>query len=266
MVIPATRNDSFLHSAINSALSQTYSPSRVLVVLSGVTEAVSPLRDADDLQVLSFSERLGVARARNIGTEGCADCDLIAVLDADDVAAPGRLEAQVQAFEASPTLDVVATSVRVIDSRGEALGRRSLGRVSDQQLKQRLVHANPFVHSSVVIRRSTLAAVGGYSEQCSRSVDYDLWLRLALAGAEFAYLPEDLTDYRLHQGQISRRRSHSVAHVRKVAVSKFRLAREVEVSQWAATTSTIMWSVKRLAIDAGLVTPRLDRGLQRLDE
>ena len=54
---------------------------------------------------------------------------------------------------------------------------------------------SPFAHPSVVYRREPVERAGGY-RALGWPEDYDLWLRLAAAGARFARLPEVLLYWR----------------------------------------------------------------------
>jgi hypothetical protein len=67
----------------------------------------------------------------------------------------------------------------------------------DAALRFELLFHNPFVQSSVLIRKSALDAVGGYSTDPARQPpeDYELWSRLARR-YKVANLPQRLTIYR----------------------------------------------------------------------
>ena len=50
----------------------------------------------------------------------------------------------------------------------------------DATIRRALIRRNPFVHSSVMVRRAILEQVGGYDASFPVAQDYDLWLRLSL--------------------------------------------------------------------------------------
>ena len=54
---------------------------------------------------------------------------------------------------------------------------------------------NILIHSSVLIRSSVLRRIGGYHHDLL--TDYDLYVRLALAGARFRVIPAELVDVRI---------------------------------------------------------------------
>ncbi len=72
-------------------------------------------------------------------------------------------------------------------------------------LRFELLFNNPFVHSSVMLRKDALIAVGGYSTDKSRQPpeDYELWSRLARC-YQVANLPKRLLAYREVPASMSR--------------------------------------------------------------
>jgi hypothetical protein len=135
--------------------------------------------------------------ARSLNTAAAkARAPLFARLDGDDIAAPGRLAAQVEAMRARPGLGLLGSSAALIDSRGREIG--VLDRpTTDSDLREFLRTGCAFVHSSVIMRREVFLAAGGYRKGLNVAEDYDLWLRMA-EHAEIANLPSRLVRYRVH--------------------------------------------------------------------
>ncbi len=67
---------------------------------------------------------------------------------------------------------------------------------------------NPFVHSTVLFRRSAWSAVGGYDESLSMCVDYDLFLRVAALG-RLLMLPQVTLEHYVHADSYFKRRPGS---------------------------------------------------------
>lgn len=67
--------------------------------------------------------------------------------------------------------------------------------VTHESIMADLFVESPFVHPSVIFRRQTVEAVGGYRDM-GWAEDYDLWLRLASAGTSFARIPRTLFFWR----------------------------------------------------------------------
>lgn len=148
----------------------------------------------------------GLVETLNTGLEACR-APLVARLDADDVAAHRRLERQVVVMQ-DPETDVVSCWVRHIPRRDVAAGLRHyerwLNRLQrhDDIVRERFIES-PIAHPSAMVRRQRLAEVGGYRD-VGWPEDYDLWLRLAEAGARFVKVPEYLHFWRDHERRLTR--------------------------------------------------------------
>ncbi len=68
--------------------------------------------------------------------------------------------------------------------------------------RRQLLMGNFVPHPSAFVRRSALAAAGGFSGELRYAMDYDLWLRLSARGAPFQ-LDDYLAVFRLHEGSAS---------------------------------------------------------------
>ena len=121
--------------------------------------------------------REGLTRALIRAIE-LARAPLLARLDADDVAMPERLALQHEYLDAHPDVGLLGTGAREVDPTGRevAIVRPP---VDDASIRRALIRANPFVHSSVVVRRAALDRAGGYDRSFPVAQDYDLWMRLA---------------------------------------------------------------------------------------
>ena len=142
-------------------------------------------------------ERTSLCRQRNRTLE-LARAEYVAMLDADDVAMPGRLERQVRFLDDHPEVGVVGSWIEAMDVRGRPLGVRRYPTGHDE-IHAAMRRYNPIAQPSVMARRSVILGAGGYQYDLHPAVeDYDLWCRLAKAGVKFANLPRPLLRYRIH--------------------------------------------------------------------
>jgi len=65
---------------------------------------------------------------------------------------------------------------------------------------------SPLANPSTCFRKSVIDKVGGYQDH-GWPEDYDLWLRLYLAGARFAKIQEFLLEWREHPERLTHRDS-----------------------------------------------------------
>ena len=96
---------------------------------------------------------------------------------------------------------MVGTAFEWIDADGKVIGKPAVITDSDQ-LHRALIRTNPFLHGSIMIRRTVLEQAGGYDERYKKAQDYDLWLRLSRT-TRFANLPEVLMQKRMTRNMIS---------------------------------------------------------------
>ena len=121
IVIPVYEGAPTIGDAVASALTQTQSALEVIVCDDGSTDdlagALAPYRQS--IRLLR-KENGGVASALNCAL-GAARGDYIAILNADDVYAPTRVEAIGELAAARPDLDIVTTDA-YIEAEGDVVG------------------------------------------------------------------------------------------------------------------------------------------------
>ena len=146
---------------------------------------------------------LGVAAARNRGWVA-ARAPLVAFLDADDIAFPGRLQAQAARFDADPGLQHLLCGWRRLDADGAPLHDvRPWLEGAGFDLEAAFEH-KAVLPSAWMLRRTTLERHGGFDPSLRHAEDVDLLLRLAAAGERGAWLKQVLCGYRVHGLNASR--------------------------------------------------------------
>lgn len=159
--------------------------------------ATSPQSTTGDLQSL--------VDARNYGLFQC-NADWIAILDADDCMHKHRLALQLN-HATSHNADVVGSRVRYFPRRlvGDGMLRYEswLNKQTAASIFNERFIEMPIAHPTMLIRRSLLDEIGGY-QNCGWPEDYDLFLRLAAAGARFAQVAKPLLSWRWQEHSTSR--------------------------------------------------------------
>jgi glycosyltransferase involved in cell wall biosynthesis len=134
--------------------------------------------------------------------------DIIARMDADDIAHPRRLERQLALFDADRHLAACGTGVRyfpraIVRAGALAYEQWLNGIVSSDDVAREVFVECPIAHPTMCIRRSVFEQVGGYQDR-GWPEDYDLVLRLYASGARLANVPEVLLDWRERVERASR--------------------------------------------------------------
>jgi glycosyltransferase involved in cell wall biosynthesis len=181
-VVPTRDRPELLRKTIAAIVEQRYAGAIEVVVVYDQSEPDASLASAEpdrSVRVITNQRTPGLAGGRNTGILA-ATYDLVAFCDDDDVWLPGKLEAQVEALAADPSLELVTTGT-IVDYRGR-LTPRVLD--SDRITFDRLVRSRTpeAVASSFLIRRAALLdGLGLVDEELPGSFgeDYDLLLRAA---------------------------------------------------------------------------------------
>ena len=176
----------------------------VLVADDGSTDGTPAVlaRYADRVRVLHQDHR-GPSAARNACLRA-ARGDYVALLDADDRFRPGKLARQAAVLDARPDVGLVSTGWLVSTPTAGPLPRQGWSR-DEGDVRRRLLLGNLAHPVAVMLRRAQALDAGGFDETLQVNEDWDLFLRLALRGAQWACIDEALCEYRVHGGQSHRR-------------------------------------------------------------
>jgi glycosyltransferase involved in cell wall biosynthesis len=197
IVIPLYNGEQYLTEAIISILNQTYKNIEVIVVNDGSKdrskEMIEEIARTDSRVIVINQENTGIVGALNNGI-ATAKGPLIARMDADDISFLTRIEKQVDAFLDNPEAVLVCSGFEVIDEDSQYMYREILPTRSSE-IKRTLLLYNSIAHGSVMFKKSAFDAVGGYSDKCGPTEDYELWGRLTTQG-EFIALEGALYRWR----------------------------------------------------------------------
>jgi glycosyltransferase involved in cell wall biosynthesis len=211
IIMPLKNAGNFLIEALESIRWQTMPNFRVLMINDASTDQtvdiIQHYISQDDRFVEISCGQKGLVQVMNAGL-AAAQSEWICRMDGDDVMDVRRLECQYRFGLQHSDVDVIGCRVVPISSDGITEGferyitwvNRSL---THDEILADLYRESPLPHPGVMFRRSTIMRVGGYRD-IDGPEDYDLWLRLAMAGVRFGKTPETLLSWRVHSGSASR--------------------------------------------------------------
>ena len=193
--------EKYLSQAIKSIQNQTLRDIELVIVDDGSTDDTSKIltEAGQDPRVrVILSQRLGRAKALNLAWRNTTG-KYVANFDADDLADPPRLQAELTYMKEHPNVGLLGTAWKVIpdDLDDEAHWHFVQPPTTHDELKKALLRYNPFNHSSVMMRRDVLEALNGYNEEYEVAIDYEMWARIA-QHYEVANLEEILITQRIH--------------------------------------------------------------------
>ncbi|WP_299169898.1 glycosyltransferase [uncultured Arthrobacter sp.] len=217
VVMPVYNGRKFISEAVKSIRSQVLPAGyqlELVVVDDGSDDgsAAEALR-ADESIVVIRADRVGNVKARNIAIAR-ARGQFIAFCDADDVWEPGKLQAQMEAFDARSTeFAASCCAVRQIDSKGASIRFKGL-RWSESDIRRLLVNdfVMPVPLSGWVVRREVMTQ--WFTEDLPVAADLELAVRIA-GDHRIHYVAHPLLKYRLHGGSITAGRIDEQQAVRR---------------------------------------------------
>jgi glycosyltransferase involved in cell wall biosynthesis len=208
VLMPVRNGEKFVHSAIQSILDQTFYDFEFIVINDGsedrTLEILSGYARVDErLIVIEDCKDTGIANCLNLGLSLARGC-YIARMDADDISRKNRLRLQVDRFGQDQDLVLCGTNA-VYFAENRRLLRATNFPLADRDIRMVGLFENPFAHPTVMIRKDTVSAIGGYDPTYDTSQDYELWVRMLDEG-RVANLPECLVEIRRHPHSVSSQR------------------------------------------------------------
>lgn len=205
VLLPVHNAGKFLRPALESILGQTYRDFELLLLDDGSTdgsgELAQQLAERDARLVVTRREQRGLVASLN-ELIAMARGDLLARMDADDIASNSRLARQVEFMDRHPGVVCVGGAQLLIDEAGRPIAPiRPL--LTDAQIQDHALRGHGSVcHPTAMIRSGAMKSVGGYRGEYYPAEDLDLWLRLGEIGA-LANLEDVVLLYRIHTQSIS---------------------------------------------------------------
>lgn len=208
IIVPAYNVSNYIGDALRSVFIQDFKDYEVIVVDDGSTDTpelekvLEPYRDR--INYIRQNNR-GIGAARNTALRA-ARGELIALLDSDDVWLEGKLAPQLE-FMKSGGYDMVYADALLFGDAPWPEGTTFMDRSpsnGEVTLHSLLNNECTPVVSTVIMRKDIVEQVGNFDEEDRNlTEDYDLWLRMARAGARIGYQKKVVAKYRYRSDSIS---------------------------------------------------------------
>jgi teichuronic acid biosynthesis glycosyltransferase TuaG len=196
IIIPTYNSEHTLEETISSAMAQSWQDIEILVLDDGSTDnsrqVAQELATLDSrIRLLPNEKNLGVEATRNRGID-LARGEWIALLDADDVWQPDKLEKQMARLRQTDG-DLCYTGYSFIDRDSRAI--RQPYEIPEAITWRRFLAENVIGCSTALFRKpETIRFRKGYGHE-----DYVFWLELLQAGYHAVGINEPLMRYRVTQ-------------------------------------------------------------------
>jgi GT2 family glycosyltransferase len=193
VVTPSFNQGRFIRQTIESVLSQDYDNYEYIVVDGGSTdETVDIIKEYEGRLTWISEKDGGQSDAINKGFR-LATGEILGWLNSDDTYEPGALTAVADAFAGMPQASLIYGEGYIMDEAGDRLHRFAATTRFDLW---KLIHVWDYIlQPAAFFRKKTWIEAGCLDERLHWTMDWDLWLRIALR-SEVAYLPYYLANSR----------------------------------------------------------------------
>src|SRR3989344_285670 len=203
VIMPVYNSESFVKKSVSSVLNKTYRKFELIIVNDASTDkSLAIVKSFQDprVKIINNVKQVGVAAALNRGLH-FAKGRLIARMDADDIALRNRFSVKVKFLRKYPDVVLIGTWVTIINEQGRKIKIKKLPEDS-QKIKSHILRYNPFIHSTIMLRKSVLDSVGSYSERYNGAEDYDLFLKV-VSTYKTANINKPLLQYRISKSAVT---------------------------------------------------------------
>ena len=174
VLLSVYNDDKNIKTSIDSILSQSYKNIELLVMDDCSTDKTYDiLKDIKDrrLRIFRNKDNQGLTKSLNILIKESKG-QILARQDSDDISLPTRLEVQFENLH-NLQLDGCTTRAYIKNSK------RSIPRLSHLlPLSFVIKYKNPFIHGTLMVKKSAVIDVGMYDENIIYAQDYKLFIEL----------------------------------------------------------------------------------------
>ena len=215
VIMPAYNAENYIKEAIDSILNQTFTNFELIILNDNSTDATKDIilkYVEKDSRIIFIDKKVNVgpANLRNEGFEN-AKGEFIALLDADDIALPERLEKQITFLRNNKNIGVCGSW---FTSFGKNVRNKTIKHPENHnQIKVNFL-INCTIGNSTTFFRKDILGNNRFDKEYVPCEDYHLWSRL-ITLTHFHNIQETLVKYRIHDANISQTKINNVKNSNK---------------------------------------------------
>jgi glycosyltransferase involved in cell wall biosynthesis len=256
IIIPVYNGGNYMRAAIDSALSQTYDNTEVVVVDDGSTDNNVTMTTA-----LSYGNRIkfihkpngGVATALNRGIKEMTG-EYFSWLSHDDVYEKSKVSSQVEFLStcADPKT-VIYSNYSIIDKDSVVTGVFEADKAHPKRKLNESLYPvlNGLIHGcTLLIHREILQRHNGFNERLRTTQDYDLWFRM-LRNCMIRHLSVPLVQSRSHPDQDSKKNPNTIREANELWIKMVRECSDVDALTISESKSEFYRLIQSICATAG---------------
>ena len=209
-IIMCTYNEvlSQISEAIDSILNQTFKDFYLFVVCDNperddISNLIKKYQKKDSrIELIQNKKNIGSSLSKNLVLNKIK-CKYIAIMDADDISLPNRLEEEYNYLETHQKCDIVCCNQIQMNIKSETIKNNyTIKKIDSKQMKRILLFGCPITHSGIMCRKEVYDKCQGY-RKLSANIDYDLYLRALSLKFNIEMIPKILVKYRINENNIT---------------------------------------------------------------
>lgn len=223
VLVPCYNRECYIEETLLSILEQDYPNFELIVVDDGSQDA-----SAERIQALQQLHGFRFYRQNNQGVSAALNTalshargELVATPDSDDIMMPGRLRLQARYMKEHPEVGCLGGRVVYIDADGKRLKGEPREGVRRYSFDDLLGQAIAIGATVAMYRREAIDRVGGYDPEI-RIQDFQMTLKIAYLGYRVEVLPDVVSGYRRHEGNLSKTAYKRQLDYDRMAVAPYR--------------------------------------------
>lgn len=185
IIIPVRNRAGIVVRTLESIAAQTYKNIRLIIIDNASTDNTAKVlsewaethRNEFERITVTSCPAVGAAQARNHGL-GLVDTDYVMYFDSDDVMLPDHLQRVNDYLVANPDTEILRWNIGILDGDGWLQAKNH---AHPDELRLHIQHTS-LSTQRFAVRAEILRKVGGWDEDLSIWLDYELGVRLLASG------------------------------------------------------------------------------------
>lgn len=182
VILSVYDHEIYIKKCIQSILDQSYKDWELIIIDDGSTDkSFNELKKFEQndvrIKIIKNEKNQGLPNSLNHAIS-VSNGEFIIRVDADDICLQNRFEVLIDNItkKENSNIDVLGSNAYFVNKENKIIGQSSMP-INSEDFKKEIYKRNPFIHSSVIIRKSFLLKNNLYDKKFIKAQDYDLWLR-----------------------------------------------------------------------------------------